>query len=249
MQRDLLGPHLIGVRRSEMRKRNREQKQHHRAHQPRGRRAIPLPEFNEDRNRRQCCEADSDEQQCGEMQRRPPRHQVSDVQNDGAGAENVTANPNCPVVRFQRDMKQHGRQQAEHRKTCRDNDVRRHPAPRSSSQSNQGTDIPQERETGSQNRQHRPLLRPAPPVRQKEIQQHAKDDRAAAVPDGIYQGGFVDAEPIRHADLTISDSASSAYCAHPFVTDHIWSTGSFRPEPTLRPETATQRNWMNTSNL
>ena len=47
MQRDLPGPHLMAVVGSEVRERNREQEQHHRAHQSRRSRAVLLPQLEQ----------------------------------------------------------------------------------------------------------------------------------------------------------------------------------------------------------
>jgi len=117
---------------------------------------------------------------------------VAQMQRHGDAAEEVAADPDGAAPRFERNVQQHGGQQAKYGKADRHDRAGDPATARAGSQGDERANVPQHGEHRGHNREPAPSFTRAAPVHQEEVQQHPEDHRAGAMADGIDQDRLVD---------------------------------------------------------
>ena len=191
VHREFAFPHPAGRLRTEMDKGDREQEQAHGARQPLPRGAITGAQIHDDGDHRQRAESNGHEQQSGRMKARRARQQVGHVQADRDYAEHIARGPYGSLQSSERNVEQHGRQQAQRGETDRGDNVRCVVGSLAARERDQRSGVPQHRKTGGERRQDAALLARSPPTDDKEVKEDAENQHSGAVADGVDQDGTV----------------------------------------------------------
>ena len=180
-----------------MEERNRKQEEEHGAREALAGCAITGAEIGDDGDDGERAKADGDEQERGGVKSRGSGDDVRDMEKDGNGAEEIPGHPQDFSKGPERDLQEHGGQEAQGREADGGDDVGGRVVAFASREADERSGVPQHGEGRGQGWKDAAIFACAPPADDEEIEEDPEDENSGAMANGVDQDGTVN-EPVRH---------------------------------------------------